>query len=205
MASASPSLPLVQDDGPVKFHVSLNVSDLKKSQRFYAALLGVEPAKAYADYAKFELTSPPLVLSLKPSWAVRGGVLNHLGFRVTNSAQLVEVQRRLETAGFRTARHDGVECCYAHQTKFWASDPDGALWEIYVLHGDIDHKGTSHGLAGMLPPLRALGFVESVRRGLGKSLGALRCLFSRRCARPAAVAPPPAAPAAVPPAAVGPR
>jgi hypothetical protein len=34
-----------------------------------------------------------------------------------------------------------VECCYARQTKFWISDPDKALWEIYVFHDDIDDHG----------------------------------------------------------------
>ena len=41
--------------GQVKFHVSLNVSDLPRSVAFYAALLGVTPAKVYVDYAKFEI------------------------------------------------------------------------------------------------------------------------------------------------------
>jgi len=34
-----------------------------------------------------------------------------------------------------------VECCYARQTKFWVTDPDRVLWEIYTLHEDIDHSG----------------------------------------------------------------
>ena len=40
-----------------------------------------------------------------------------------------------------TQREDGVECCYARQTKFWISDPDRALWEIYVFHEDIAEHG----------------------------------------------------------------
>ena len=40
-----------------------------------------------------------------------------------------------------TQREEGVECCYARQTKFWITDPDGALWEIYVFHEDIDDHG----------------------------------------------------------------
>jgi hypothetical protein len=70
-----------------------------------------------------------------------GGALNHLGLRLPESAGLVEAQRRLELDGIRTQREDGVECCYARQTKFWVTDPDGNLWEVYTQHEDIDHHG----------------------------------------------------------------
>ena len=126
-----------------KFHASLNVSDLGKSIAFYKALFGLEPAKAYADYAKFELAEPPVILSLVPRAPVPGANLNHAGIRVLSSDELVEVQRRLETAGFPTRREEGVECCYALQTKFWAIDPDGLQWEMYVFHEDIDHHGAA--------------------------------------------------------------
>jgi catechol 2,3-dioxygenase-like lactoylglutathione lyase family enzyme len=126
----------------MKFHCSFNVSNLAASIGFYKALLGVEPAKVKPDYAKFEIDSPPLVLSLIPGPAVPGGNVNHTGFRVANSAALVQVQQRLEAGGFPTKREEGVECCYALQTKFWIQDPDRALWEVYVLEEDLDHKGS---------------------------------------------------------------
>jgi catechol 2,3-dioxygenase-like lactoylglutathione lyase family enzyme len=121
-----------------KFHASLNVSDLNRSVVFYRVLLGREAAKLRPDYAKFELDDPPLVLSLIPSAAGAGGNLNHVGLRVSGSEKLVAIQRRIEEAGFPTTREDGVECCYARQSKFWVTDPDRTLWEIYVFHDDID-------------------------------------------------------------------
>jgi catechol 2,3-dioxygenase-like lactoylglutathione lyase family enzyme len=124
-----------------KFHASLNVSDLDRSLAFYRALLGVEPAKVRKDYAKFDLAEPPLVLSLIPGRAATGGNLNHAGLRLRTADELVEIQRRLEAAGMPTQREDGVECCYARQTKFWITDPDNALWEIYVFHDDIEEHG----------------------------------------------------------------
>jgi catechol 2,3-dioxygenase-like lactoylglutathione lyase family enzyme len=128
---------------PVRFHISLNVSDLAKSVAFFRTLLGVEPAKLRADYAKFEPDSPPLVLSLEPGKEVgRGGAMNHAGLRLPDAKSLVAMQERLERAGMPTKREDGVECCYAKQTKFWAHDPDGNLWEVYTLDGDIGHRGT---------------------------------------------------------------
>src|SRR4051812_17132048 len=127
---------------PIRFHISLNVTDLNKSVTFFRTLFGAEPAKVRPDYAKFEPADPPLVLSLEPAREVgRTGALNHLGFRLPDAATLVAMQERLERAGLRTKREDGVECCYARQTKFWAHDPDGNLWEVYTFDGDIEHRG----------------------------------------------------------------
>jgi catechol 2,3-dioxygenase-like lactoylglutathione lyase family enzyme len=124
-----------------RFHLSLNVADLAKSVAFYKALFGIEPAKLRSDYAKFEPDDPPLVLSLEPTPRPTGGPLNHLGFRYSDEKTLVATQARLEAAGLRSQREDGVECCYAKQTKFWLHDPDGTLWEFYTLDGDLDHRG----------------------------------------------------------------
>ncbi len=126
---------------PARFHLSLNVGDLDKACEFFRNFFGCEPAKCRADYAKFELDDPPLVLSLEPYTAPPGGNLNHLGFRVATSAALVEVQRRLELGGIPTKREEGVECCYARQTKFWVHDPDGNMWEVYTLDEDLEERG----------------------------------------------------------------
>jgi len=126
---------------PVRFHLSLNVSDLPGAVTFFERLLGTAPAKSRADYAKFELDAPPLVLSLEPSPPSSHGQLNHIGFRFADAAALVDAQRRLEEAGIRTQREEGVECCYAKQSKFWVHDLDRRLWEFYILEGDIAHRG----------------------------------------------------------------
>jgi catechol 2,3-dioxygenase-like lactoylglutathione lyase family enzyme len=125
----------------VRFHVGLNVTDLERSVRFYRVLFGTGPAKHFDDYAKFESDRPPLVLALYPGSQQPGGALNHVGLRLPDAVSLVEVQRRLEQAGIATQRQEGVECCYARQTKFWVTDPDRVLWEIYTLEADIDHSG----------------------------------------------------------------
>lgn len=136
----------------VKFHLSLNSSNLMKSIGFYRVFFGIEPAKVRADYAKFEVAEPPLIMSLVPIAPTTGGTLNHVGLRVLDSTTLVAMQARLEQAGYATQREDGVECCYSKQTKFWVADPDRTLWELYVLHGDADEDDLSasaeHGVAG---------------------------------------------------------
>jgi catechol 2,3-dioxygenase-like lactoylglutathione lyase family enzyme len=136
----------------VRFHLSLNVSDLGRSVAFYRVLFGSAPAKLRPDYAKFEADDPPLVLSLEPTPRGPGGPLNHLGFRLPDAASLVAMQERLERAGVRSQREEGVECCYARQTKFWVRDPDKTLWEIYTLDEDIDHRGAGQAPEAMSPP-----------------------------------------------------
>lgn len=140
------SLPLVTSN-PVRFHISLNVSDLNRAIKFYSILFDQPPAKERADYAKFEPNIPPLVLSLEPNGRVGGGTLNHLGIRLNDARQLVSVQERLERAGVKSEREEGVECCYAVQTKFWVHDPDGTLWEFYTLEDDeLDHRGAGQSI-----------------------------------------------------------
>jgi catechol 2,3-dioxygenase-like lactoylglutathione lyase family enzyme len=134
-------MPAVAAATATRFHVGLHTSDLKRAVQFYRVLFGTEPARHYDDHARFELDRPALVLALYPSPQEAGGALNHLGLRLPDSAALVEVQRRLEESGIATQRQEGVECCYARQTKFWVTDPDRVLWEVYTLDEDIEHSG----------------------------------------------------------------
>lgn len=109
-----------------------------------------------------------------------------MGLRLTTTAELTEVQQRLEAAGFRGARQNDVQCCYAHQTKMWIADPDETLWELYVLHGDSPKWGEGSKLGLMLPPLRTLGVIGSIRRWLSKPSR----LFGRRACKAGPPVPP---------------
>jgi catechol 2,3-dioxygenase-like lactoylglutathione lyase family enzyme len=170
----------------VKFHASLNVSDLARSVEFYTALLGAGPVKFYPDYAKFEIDSPPLVLSLKPKRACAGGPLNHLGLRVVTVEQLRAVQQRLRAVGARIGEQDDVKCCYARQTKLWITDPDETLWEVYVLHDDVPDWGEKDKkLKLYAAPLKAFGLRSLIRRAWNNAFG------RRPVPRPDGVAPAP--------------
>jgi catechol 2,3-dioxygenase-like lactoylglutathione lyase family enzyme len=124
-----------------QLQVTLRVADPTRSVHFYRILLGIAPDTVDAAGVRFALASPPLLLALVRGARAPGGALNHIGLRLPNAAALVEVQRRLEEAGIATQREEGVECCYARQTKFWVTDPDRNLWEIYTFHEDLDHSG----------------------------------------------------------------
>lgn len=156
----------------VKFHASLNVSDLNRSVPFYAALFGESPVKWYEDYAKFELNEPPLVLSLKPKRACTGGPLNHLGLRLTSLEDLEAVLARLKTVNARIGRQDDVQCCYAHQSKLWITDPDGTLWEVYVFHDDVPDWGEKHNKVKLWSaPLKAFGIRGMLSRWWNNAFG----------------------------------
>jgi catechol 2,3-dioxygenase-like lactoylglutathione lyase family enzyme len=143
-------------------HVSLNVSDLGRALAFYRVLLNQPPARELPDYAKFEVSAPPLVLSLIPGVVVGGGPVNHLGLRVPSANELVEIQHRLEAAGLSTQREEGVACCHSQQTKFWITDPDGTVWEIYILHDETPQE--SVGGCRTADQHRPTGFARSIDR-----------------------------------------
>jgi len=125
------------------FHLSLNVGNLERSVNFYATLLGVEPAKSYVDYAKFEVDDPAITLALQPG-PIGGGSLNHLGLRVQDGEGLRAAFQRLATKGFETQFMSDVECCYARQSKIVTCDPDGTMVEVYVHQGDVETKAPSN-------------------------------------------------------------
>jgi catechol 2,3-dioxygenase-like lactoylglutathione lyase family enzyme len=130
-----------------KFHVSLNVTDLPRALAFYRTLFGLEPAKVKADYAKFELVEPPLIISLVPVRPTPGGTVNHIGIRLATAAALNAWQARLEAAGMDITLETNVQCCHAVQSKFWVTDPERTLWEFYVFHHDVDDDAPA-GAAG---------------------------------------------------------
>jgi len=61
------------------------------------------------------------------------------------------MQKRLELAGMTIQLEDRVQCCHALQTKFWVKDPDQTLWELYVLHEDVEDDATP-GTPAAHPP-----------------------------------------------------
>ncbi len=90
------------------------------------------------------------MLSLEPNGKSGGGSLNHLGIRLGKRSPTGSVQERLEKRGVRSQREEGVECCYAKQTKFWVQDPDNTLWEFYTLDDDsLDRRGVGQSLEVM--------------------------------------------------------
>src|SRR5215475_13804298 len=118
------------------FHVSLNVESIPEAVERYRRILGAEPAKLRADYAKFELADPPLVLSL--NLGGKPGTVGHLGIRRPESAAIAAELKRAQSDGLEPFSQEGVTGCYAKADKFWVRDADGIAWEMYAFLADAE-------------------------------------------------------------------
>ncbi len=124
----------------MKMHLNLATHDLDASVAFYSTLLGAKPAKTLADYALFVTEQPGLELALDLDPDASAGHGQHFGI-VVDSAAAVDAQiARLEAAGYATDIEREETCCYANQTKVWASDPEGRRWETYFVHEDTENR-----------------------------------------------------------------
>jgi catechol 2,3-dioxygenase-like lactoylglutathione lyase family enzyme len=124
----------------MKMHLNLATRDLDGAIAFYSTLLGAHPAKQLDDYALFVTEQPGLELALDRDPAAFAGRSEHFGI-VVDSSDAVDAQiARLTAAGYATDVEREETCCYANQTKVWASDPDGRRWETYVVHADTDAR-----------------------------------------------------------------
>ncbi len=124
----------------MKIHLNLATRDLDRSVAFYSTLLGAQPAKKLADYALFVTEQPGLELALDLDAGATAGSGQHFGI-VVDSTDAVDAQiARLQAAGHAVDVERDETCCYATQTKVWASDPEGRRWETYVVHEESEAR-----------------------------------------------------------------
>lgn len=123
---------------PSKLHISLDVSDVDRSSKFYEAFFDAPVHKRRPGYANFDLAAPPLKLALNERTPTRGaGPLNHMGVVLETREAVQAVRERLEAGGLVSFDEGDTVCCYARQDKVWVQDPDGNKWEVYVLLDDM--------------------------------------------------------------------
>ncbi|HXC52510.1 MAG TPA: ArsI/CadI family heavy metal resistance metalloenzyme [Candidatus Limnocylindrales bacterium] len=118
------------------FHVAVYVQDIPQAVEQYRKLLGIEPAKVRHDYAKFELSDPPVIFSLNIGG--EPGKLSHLGIRYSDTGQVATEMVRVKQAEIPLLQQTATTCCYAKADKFWIRDADGIPWEMYALIEDSD-------------------------------------------------------------------
>ena len=119
----------------LKPHVSLNVSDVDAAVAFYEKAFGVPATKRRPGYAKFDLATPSLNLTMQVAPRT-GANASHFGIQVASSEDVAEAIRRFEAAGLATRIEEHTTCCYAVQDKVWIEDPDGNAWEVFVVKAD---------------------------------------------------------------------
>jgi catechol 2,3-dioxygenase-like lactoylglutathione lyase family enzyme len=117
-----------------RLHVSVAVSNLRNSIRFYSTLFGVEPTVLKADYAKWMLEDPRVNFSIS-SRGMRKGV-DHLGIQVDDDVELATLAERLTRSGQAVHERKSTTCCYAKSNKAWVHDPEGIAWEAFHTFGE---------------------------------------------------------------------
>lgn len=125
----------------IRPHLSLNVRATKASVDFYRKVFGTDPQKQTEDYAKFDLTAPPLNLSLVSSTGAVSRV-NHLGIEVDSAEEVARWEAHLRGQGLIEQVEQNVDCCYARQDKVWFTDPDGNRWEVFTVHEQLPVTGS---------------------------------------------------------------
>lgn len=134
----------------MKMHVAINVRSLEQSLAFYGKLFNAEPTKVRENYAKFELDDPALHFSLNVRAYDIKGVLNHFGFQVKNTEEVLAAKTRLQEAGLVSFDEMDTTCCYAVQDKIWVTDPEGNPWEVfYTKHDSEFESAEDHERASM--------------------------------------------------------
>lgn len=121
-----------------RMHVSLYVSDIKKSTGFYTEFFGQQPVKVKPAYAKYVLEKPSLIISFVENKERVEANFGHLGFQVETLKELDEKLAEAKQKNLVTKEETGTNCCYAAQDKFWVTDPDGVQWEVYYFHADAE-------------------------------------------------------------------
>lgn len=119
-----------------RMHVSLYVNNIQKTVSFYETFFNQKASKLKDDYAKFELTSPSLIISFVQNPARVKANFGHLGFQVDSPEELIKRLDQARVTKLDVLEEMGANCCYAQQDKFWVSDPDGHQWEVYYFHAD---------------------------------------------------------------------
>src|SRR5947209_6091600 len=120
----------------LKAHVALNVKDVGRSVEFYRKMFGIEPCKVRRGYAKFDVETPPLNLTLNERQFGERGALSHLGVQVASTEDVLALREQWRAAGLKTFDEMQTSCCYAVQDKTWVADPDGNEWEAFVVLED---------------------------------------------------------------------
>lgn len=120
----------------LKPHLAMNVKNVNSSIEFYKKMFGIQPSKVRTGYAKFDVQSPSLNLTLNENSFTERGALSHMGIQVETTEDVLAMRELWHQQGLYTRDEMDTNCCYAIQDKTWVTDPDGNEWEVFVVKQD---------------------------------------------------------------------
>lgn len=126
----------------MKTHLNFATSELARSVEFYSTLLDAAPVKRLPDYALFITERPGLERALDAVNSPPPIGRDHYGIFVESADEVERAIERLQEAGLASQIERATTCCYANQTKVWATDPTGRRWEIYAVHEETGERDT---------------------------------------------------------------
>ncbi|MCX5746360.1 MAG: VOC family protein [Proteobacteria bacterium] len=119
---------------PSEFHASVRVTDLARSTRFYAWLLGIEPKEWTHRYATF--VHPALhtnfVVVVADGKELHHDTLYHLGIAVADRAAVIRAAELARAGGYTIEKPPRTTWRGTPLHELWLLDPDGTLVEIYA-------------------------------------------------------------------------
>jgi len=127
-------LDVPEGPSPEEFHASVRVTDLPRSTRFYAWLLGVAPKEWTHRYATFVVPElrTTFVLLVSDGKELHHDTLYHLGVGVRGKAEVVRAQEL--ASAFGAVIHKPARTTWRGTPlhELWLNDPDGNLVEVYA-------------------------------------------------------------------------
>lgn len=136
-------LDLPEGPSPVEFHVSVRVTNLARSTRFYAWLLGAQPKEWTHRYATF--VRPGLntnfVLVVSDGMELHRDTLYHLGIAVADKAAVIGAYQLASAAGLSVQKPPRTTWRGTPLHELWLADPDGNLVEVYARLTDEELAG----------------------------------------------------------------
>src|ERR1700685_854565 len=124
----------------MRIHLNLATTDLEKSVAFYSTLFDAKPVKNLTAYALFITGEPGLELALDLRETAQPTADAHYGIFVETADDVDRAIARLSAAGAHSSIEREETCCYANQTKVWATDPEGRRWQVYTVHEDTEDR-----------------------------------------------------------------
>jgi len=131
-----PMIPAIE-----QFHMSLRVTDLAASTRFYEAFFGITAKEQTPRYSTFivpVLNLNFVLLVNDRSSALDTHSLYHMGLGVSDKAAVIESYHRAHAAGAEIVKPPRTTWRGTPLHELWLRDPSGYLIEIYARPTDAE-------------------------------------------------------------------